>query len=746
MQKPFGYIPGVRWRRNAGLHWRLSLTGADCRSQSGQLFSGAFKGDAYLRPRVRRDPVPSDAPADRRPGDRARIDLCPPRRSRCAVGKNVEPVERTHVAISQLIDRINRGEIKLPEIQRAYVWKPAQVAHLVDSLYRRYPSGAMLLWRPTEEVLERVAAIGPGDHKPVAATQYLLDGQQRLTSLHRVFKRHPDADIVFNVDNERFQVQSAATGRDPRWVRVADVINLDKLSHLRRRICEEVAELDEDEIDDRLGRLRGISKYEYYLEILTDLSYDEVAQIFVRVNSKGRSLKTVDLTLATLSARWPGVVGKVEKEVARWEGQGWPRIDATFVVRALAASATDAGTLARLSVTPEDQLVTGWDRVKHGITFLVQLLRENAGIATSNLIPSMNALVPLVALLGRFDSSKEFTHADALVYWLLAVSVTGRFSSAADTKIAQDALAARAEDPVQRLYENAGLLGRSVRITPEQLVGKGAGSPFFLLSYLVCKQAHAKDWWHDVEISETGSGSSFAIEYHHVHPQKTLRASYSKGEINDLANLAFISATANKKISDRSPADYFPELHDPPSGRDDLSPHFVPLAQSLRDGSLYREFLHARRHMLAEAMSKLLESLEPHWVTDVGRVAVDESKSVSITLFEGPASRVVFEAQRDSVRHVASAALSDLERFLTETADGVTTELPVGSETAIKEPEDEDVVVPVGPFLLTGSLGDWLRVLQRERGDARPISELGPPEEATPHVGERVEFPIINSD
>jgi hypothetical protein len=469
-------------------------------------------------------------------------------------------MERTHVAVQQLVDRIDRDELKLPEIQRGYVWKPTQVATLIDSLYRRYPSGSMLLWRPTEDVLDRPTSIGGSGKAPVSQPQYLLDGQQRLTSLHRVFKRHPDAQVVFSVDEERCQIQSAATAKDPRWVRVVDVVEADKLSSLRRSICEAVPDLDEDDVDERLGRLRAIAKYEYYLEILTDLAYRDVADIFVRVNSKGRALKTVDLTLAILSAEWPGVVGKIDEQIQRWAVAGWPKIDATFLVRALAATATDAGTLHRLPSTATQTLEAGWARVKYGTEFLIHLLSENAGIKTSNLIPSMNALVPLVVLLGRYDKDTEFTEADAVIYWLLSVFVTGRYSSAADTKIAQDSLAARKDEPVRGMFETAGLIGSPISITEQQLVGKGAGSPFFLLSYLAAKKRKAKDWWHDVEISETSAGSPFSIEYHHIHPQATLKGQYAKGEINDLANLAFISATANKKISDRSPVAYFPEL------------------------------------------------------------------------------------------------------------------------------------------------------------------------------------------
>ena len=281
-------------------------------------------------------------------------------------------------------------------------------------------------------------------------------------------------------------------------------------------------------------------------------------------------------------------------------------------MRALAATATDAGTLFRLPSTPVPALEEGWDRVKHGTDFLVRLLGENAGIKTSNLIPSMNALVPLVVLLGQHDRNVEFTESDALIYWLLSVFVTGRFSSAADTKIAQDALSARRPDPVRQMYRNAGLMG-----------------------YLAAKKRRAKDWWHGVEISETSGGGGFAIEYHHVHPQATLRASYAKGEVNDLANLAFISAAANKRISDRPPVAYFPELLD---GRDELGPHLVPTDESLRSADRYRDFLVARRRLLAGAMTELLDERRPEWVVeaDVEASEAQPARAVSLALTDGP--------------------------------------------------------------------------------------------------------------
>ena len=122
--------------------------------------------------------------------------------------------------IRSLMDRIDRGEIRLPEIQRADVWRPPAIAALVESLYRGYPSGSLLLWEADGEVEERKVAISSSQATPMVKPLYLLDGQQRLTSLHRAYSAHDGAKVVFNVEHERFQIESVSTQRDGRWVRV----------------------------------------------------------------------------------------------------------------------------------------------------------------------------------------------------------------------------------------------------------------------------------------------------------------------------------------------------------------------------------------------------------------------------------------------------------------------------------------------------------------------------------------------
>ena len=99
------------------------------------------------------------------------------------------PVEKTEWEIGTLIGAISHGEIKLPEIQRGFIWKPTQVAKLIDSLYRGYPTGSLLFWRTMESPLVRDFALAGTPPQPAIQPLYLLDGQQRLTALSRALRR-----------------------------------------------------------------------------------------------------------------------------------------------------------------------------------------------------------------------------------------------------------------------------------------------------------------------------------------------------------------------------------------------------------------------------------------------------------------------------------------------------------------------------------------------------------------------------
>lgn len=659
----------------------------------------------------------------------------------------VEKAERT---VAALVQQVSNGEIRLPEIQRAYVWKPTQVAKLVESLYRGYPSGSLLFWRTSEAPQTRdVASDAPTD-RPAVLPLYLLDGQQRLTSLHRVMTDHPEAQIVFNVETEQFQNQSAATRKDARWVKVYDLFRPDaSVLDVWRRFEGMDLRVDSATIGKRLEQLARVPNYGYHLQIITDLPYEEVAQIFVRVNSGGRALRTTDLALATLSARWSGVLAKLEDEATYWRERQYGDLDVTFLTRALTGAVLGRGLSAwshsRLAAASDDELENGWASVKRGLRELVPLLKQNLGATHSSVLPSANALLPLVVLLGeRPKEPLEASTANGILYWYLVATIRNRYSGAADTLLGQDIPAARGPDPVRKLLGNLGLAGTRVEVTPQALVGRTVGSPYFFLSFLVSRTRGAKDWFHGAGI-DPGGEEGHKLEYHHIHPRSTLKDRYTKAEINDLANLAFISASANRRISDRSPAKYFPEL-----GDEQLAAHLVPLDEDLRTADAYPRFLAARRALLADAMTEFLDRFRPGWLDELAAEPSDDLEGCSLEFVRYESSwdepKLLVNARHDQGLWQVLLSAVAFEEALAQAEVGISTDIDVGNQQFAVRSENDAIEAELGPFVVYGDAADWKAVIERERADAQPLSRAPAIPEPPVWEGPRRRFPAASSE
>ena len=115
---------------------------------------------------------------------------------------------KAEASVQELVGMIERGELRLPEMQRRYVWKSTRVRDLLDSLYRGYPSGAILLWETDEAVPLQEFSVSQKSN-PYQNTRLLLDGQQRLTSLSAVIRGEPvfvrgrmkPLDLLFNLEH-----------------------------------------------------------------------------------------------------------------------------------------------------------------------------------------------------------------------------------------------------------------------------------------------------------------------------------------------------------------------------------------------------------------------------------------------------------------------------------------------------------------------------------------------------------------
>jgi hypothetical protein len=656
-------------------------------------------------------------------------------------------VERTNRDVRTLITQIAAGEIMLPEIQRGYVWKASQVARLVESLYRGYPAGSLLFWKTGQLAETREAAIGAPQALPSVMPLYLLDGQQRLTSLYRVLTDHPEAQVVFNIETESFQNQSAATRRDKKWIKVYDVVGPDSdMFAVHSELKAAGLGIPDPEIGRRLNALQKITQRDFHMEVLHDFEYQEVAEIFVRVNSGGRALKTTDLALATLSARAPGFLGQLEAESARWTERGYA-LDVNFLIKALTLSLSISGkrlsSVPKLTTASKESVEAGWEKVRRGLARVVPLLQERLLIPTTVLIPSLAALHPLVVYYGRQPDGSEVTPEveDGLLYWFMAATARSRYGGTTDTSLTQDIKVLDSEDPVRALLANLGIRGSGISVSADDLAGRTNQSPYLMFCYLAVAHAGASDWWDGDPISAAADGAD-KPQYSLVHPAATLkghRSRYSTAEINELANIVFVSQeTAKNIIGNRSPAVY---VRDVPAS--DLAAHSIPRAPEVLDADRYREFLSARRALLAARITALLNGFRPVFLaggtSKAGGTHSDRSLVLSGYAAAGRAVLVAC-AELAGQTWVGWVNRADFDAALDAAAAGLASDVSIGDDTVPMRVDDEGgVALALGPFYVRGSLDQWRSVAKDAFEEAQPLTECPEPTDEQ-WLGEPEEF------
>jgi hypothetical protein len=556
------------------------------------------------------------------------------------------------ISIGELIAMHHRGELQLPAIQRGYVWKAPRVRDLLDSLYRGYPSGSILVWETDAPVTTREFAVGQGT-TAFAGRKLLLDGQQRVTSLAAVLSgqtvqvrgRKRPIEILFNLDHpeavedgtdvdddaadpllpdddatdtaeeedeqvmERirrmtFVVSSRNIASQRNWVKLTDIFGTKSDAQILRDAG--LTGFDDPRYETytrRLKRVKAIRDYLYVMHVLgRDLSYEEVTEIFVRVNSLGVKLRSSDLALAQVSCRWTDVLEELEKFQKECEERQFT-LDTGLLLRAMVVFTTHQCLFKPVATVDIVRLKEGWSQAQEGLRFAINFLISNAGIEDESLLSAPTLMVPM-AVFSHLKSNRLTEKESAqLRQWLLLANVRGRYSrGSSETLLNQDLAALYANKGPEALIENLKQQVGRLTIDAADFVGRGANSPLFHTAYLALKAAGASDWYSGLGLSLAHQGKLHFVQYHHIFPKSLLRAHaarYEKAEINEVTNFAFIGGQTNRRISNKEPAAYL-EAIVKERGEQALTSQCVPTDRSLWQLDKYREFLAERRRLLAE--------------------------------------------------------------------------------------------------------------------------------------------------
>ena len=533
---------------------------------------------------------------------------------------------RVDYSLMGLMQKIELGEIGLPDIQRPFVWPNAKVRDLFDSMYQGFPVGYLLLWSSGGD--SGYHQIG-SDAKQKPPNLLIVDGQQRLTSLYAVLKGLPVVDkeyvsqriyIAFRPTDEKFDVADAAIRKNPEYIHdISDLWKPDTKIHQftnkflaqvrthREANGEELSDNEEAHIATAIGKLHNLNHYPFIaLELASTVSEEQVSEVFVRINSQGATLNQADFILTLMSVFWDD--GRKELEMfcrkARQPANNSPSPYNHFLMPApdqlLRVGVGLAFRRARLenvySVLRGKDMATGAFsankrdeqfgilkqaqgevlHLTHWHEFMKCLLR--AGYQRASMITSANALLYSYTffLLGKRDYGVPHTALrEVIARWFFMTTLMGRYANSPETEMAKDL---NRLDGVRDAAGFIRLLDGIITDTftedfwaitlPNELATSSSRSPSLFAYYAALNLLGAKVLFSDLKVSDlldpTIQANKANLERHHLFPKGYLKTLgiTETRDINQIANFALVEWADNISISDMPPSRYFPQYAD----------------------------------------------------------------------------------------------------------------------------------------------------------------------------------------
>ena len=574
-------------------------------------------------------------------------------------------------SVQQLTGAIETGALALPDIQRPFVWPQSKVRDLLDSMYKGFPVGQVMFWQTGAE--PGIKQIGLGNKSITVPYHLIVDGQQRLTSLYAVMEGKPVLNedfsetritVAFNPFTEQFAIPSAATKNNPEWL--PDISKLfgsflTTVEEYTKEIAhdQEVTQGDREHLFTAFDRVRDLQAYQFsVVELDASADEEQVAEVFVRINSEGVVLNQADFILTLMSVFWEkgrrqledfSRASKVPSTTTaspfNWYIQPQPaqllRVSSAVAFRravlkhvytALRGRDVETGKSDPARRDAQFQrLETAQDQVLNLTNWLEFLhVLERAGYRGSKMIASDNAILFTYALwlIGRKECGVPIDRLkEVMARWFFMSTITARYSGSFESQMERDLAPFKddigAEDFCRILDKKVDdeLTQDFWQITlPNDLATSASKSPA-LLAYIAAlnildaspllSTGKVRAWLDPAITVKKG------IERHHLFPRNYLRKQGTTQTrlVNQIANMALVEWSDNIEISDHPPSSYWPNevAKKTDSGvlttemlEDQRFWHALPDSWETLE---YEDFLENRRLLMASVVRTAFETL-----------------------------------------------------------------------------------------------------------------------------------------
>jgi hypothetical protein len=563
--------------------------------------------------------------------------------------------------LATLIQQIDMGIIGLPDIQRPFVWPDTKVRDLFDSMYKGYPVGYFLFWANAN--VEHTKGIGTSA-KQKHPNLLIVDGQQRLTSLYAVIKaqeiireNYTKATIViaFNPLEAKFEIPDASIRKNPRYfqnisqiwqpnINIIKVIN-EFLQNLKKSV--ELTEVEEENIQNAFMQLKNLESYPFSaLELSTNITEEQVADVFVRINSQGKTLNQADFILTLMSVFWEEGRKDLEEfcrlcrlpskdaaspfnylidpdpdQMLRVSvGLAFRRARLQYVYSILRGKDLETGNFSTERRDNQFELLKLAQAKSLNIQNWHEFIKavKQAGFARQDYISSKNNLLYayIFFLIGREDFKMDLYELRKLIgKWFFMSSITGRYTGSPETVMEMDLARLRGlttADEFQKVLDDiitSQLTNDFWEITlPMDLSTSSSTSPSLYAYYAALYVLAANGLFSKLKVSdllqEGLRSKKSALERHHLFPKAWLQRKgiTEQRETNQIANFALVEWSDNISISDSAPADYLPEYLNRLSADEKQKMYYWHALPENWEQMNFEDFLIERRKRIAQVV------------------------------------------------------------------------------------------------------------------------------------------------
>ena len=519
---------------------------------------------------------------------------------------------------------IDSGQIKLPMFQREFVWDKEQSAKLIDSILKGYPIGTFSLWKTTD-TLRSVKDIGnhklPDTPKGDYA-QYILDGQQRITSLYairkgiRITKDKKEIDykdIYVNLDYDPLtdeQIVTSQQEEDKIYVSVHDLLTSDALDFIEDIGKEKAKKFQEYKTN--------LTTYDFATITIKDYPIEIACDVFARINTGGKPLTLFEIMVAMtydeargfdLALKYVELIygsDEVSKSLVRAKFETIPAATVLQAVAAIAVGSIRAKDILKIG---REKFITNWDPMVSSMFSAVDFIRTTLHVPVSQLLPYSSLLVPLTCFFHKNDNKRPTeTQSKLLKQFFYWVGLNWRYSGSTETKIAEDL-----KKIAQILKERKPKYpGDELTVSAEDIAETwfSAGNSYIktILCLLASQKPKNLDDNSDVILDNSNLKIASSRNYHHFFPKAFVNKNFKESEPNLVANITLIDSASNNKIRAKAPSLYVGEFEGTNSKLSvTLKSHLIgsPKTYGVLDDD-YDKFIDKRSAAIAASLNEAL--------------------------------------------------------------------------------------------------------------------------------------------